>query len=87
MQFRNWFQLFLVIGSIVPAIAVDGVWIGTASSSVWTGLSPIFFFVRAFAAHGDHARIVLNVPILLTIALTSFAHGMHLETTSFGGAP
>ena len=51
-----------------------------------SGLSPIFF-VRAFAAHGDHARIVLNVPILLTIALTSFAHGMHLETTSFGGAP
>ena len=55
--------------------------------SYFRRLIPHFFFVRAFASHGDHARIVLNVPILLTIALTSFAHGMHLETTSFGGAP
>lgn len=39
MKFRNWFQLFLVIGSIVPAVAVDGVWIDTASSNVWSDAS------------------------------------------------
>lgn len=39
MKFRNWFQLFLVIGSIVPAVAVDGIWIDTASSNVWSDTS------------------------------------------------
>ena len=39
MKFRNWFQIFLVIGSIVPAVAVDGVWIDTASSNVWSDAS------------------------------------------------